>query len=330
MNITKIENTSSELSILFLILSHNLPDQLTRLVKTLVNNSEACQVLVLHEFSKCSFDQTELQSIPRVHILNAPNNAEWGDFSIVANMLYGTQWAEENLSFDWMVLISGQDYPIKSLTYMEQRFATTEYDGYIQKYYADQPNPLFQDQTYSRYYFRYFSIPKFPYYYRIPKPIQKLLRAIRVGFKHKIPIFRLKGGYRGTNLRLGIRWPSYFSKNFRCYVGRQWFSINIKSVKYLNKFVHENPQFIDFYHRCLIPDESFVHTVLHNNPDLSLANDSLVYVKFIDKINAASPQILTMEDFQNLLENDAHFARKFDLGVDSEIFDKLDADVIDV
>lgn len=265
------------------------------------------------------------ESIPRVHVLAAPSVAAWADFSIVANTLFGIQWAEENLEFDWLVFISGQDYPIKPITWMERKFASTKYDGFIQKYLADEPNPLFQDQTISRYFFRFFTLPKFPYYYRIPRPVQKLFRAARVGFKHRIPIFRLKGGYRGTNLRLGVRWPSYFSKDFRCYVGRQWFSINKKCVSYINTFVRENPKYVDYYRRCFVPDESFFHTVLHNNPELVLSNDSLVYVNFVDKINAASPQTLTSADLSKLLESSANFARKFDMNLDKAILDKLDS-----
>jgi hypothetical protein len=68
--------------------------------------------------------------------------------------------------------------------------------------------------------------------------------------------------------------------------------------------------------------ESFFHTVLLNTPDLSASLDNRRYIVWAR--DAAHPKLLQLEDLDGMLASGQHFARKFDLEVDSTVLDELD------
>ena len=72
----------------------------------------------------------------------------------------------------------------------------------------------------------------------------------------------------------------------------------------------------------MFADESYFQTILANADHLNLKNDNYRYVDWSTK--AAHPKTIELEDLPRLLASPAHFARKFNIEVDREIFDQLD------
>jgi hypothetical protein len=61
----------------------------------------------------------------------------------------------------------------------------------------------------------------------------------------------------------------------------------------------------------------------------TIVNDNLRYIDW-EKANPTPPATLMVEDFENLRQSAALYARKFDLDRDAEIFDLIDRTMLEV
>ena len=66
-----------------------------------------------------------------VRVLRDWVNVEWGGFSMVEAMLAPMRAAVAGGEFDWLVLLSGQHYPVSPLPEIERFLAATEFDGFV-------------------------------------------------------------------------------------------------------------------------------------------------------------------------------------------------------
>ena len=115
-----------------------------------------------------------------------------------------------------------------------------------------------------------------------------------------------------------------FNEHFRCYGGPQWLNLNRKSVDRLHRLVRTRPDVVAHYRRTHIPDESFVQSVLVNDPELRICNDACRFVNWDEERQTASPSIITIDDLDKVLASGQPFARKFDAGVDDAVLDAID------
>ncbi|MEO1186600.1 MAG: hypothetical protein AAFX46_18790, partial [Cyanobacteria bacterium J06636_27] len=81
------------------------------------------------------------------------------------------------------------------------------------------------------------------------------------------------------------------------------------------------------YKKTFIPEESFIQTVLVNSKQFNLYNSNFRYTDFTASRHG-HPRILTTKDFSPLTQANVHFARKFDMNVDSTVLDKLDRRIL--
>ena len=58
-------------------------------------------------------------------------NVEWGGANRVQMHLNGLRWIVDNVDFDWIIIISGQDYPIQPLKNLEKFLAKTQIDAIL-------------------------------------------------------------------------------------------------------------------------------------------------------------------------------------------------------
>ncbi|WP_035992822.1 beta-1,6-N-acetylglucosaminyltransferase [Leptolyngbya sp. KIOST-1] len=300
--------------ILYLIASHTNPTQVARLAKSLLHSSSDARVLVHHDGSRPALTTGTFADDPRVMIYPIPLSVKWGDWSVVELELRCLAWLQEKaVEFDWLVLLSGQDYPLQPLAKLEQCLSQTTYDGFIEHFPAESP-PETQwnwDHRLSleRYWFRYYTAPP-----RCKWLFRKLYRPINWN-----PWLRLKGGRFGAKIALRRR-TTPFSSSFRCYAGSQWHTLNRRCVEYIHRTVQTRPDLVEHYRHTMVPDESFFQTILVNNPDLNLCNDNLRYIAW----RPPYPAILQRDDFDALIHSGKFFARKFDTTVDAAILDRLD------
>jgi hypothetical protein len=307
--------------VVYLVLSHVHPPQVVRLVRLLRTGSDQSHVLLHHDESSTHLDPRLLAGLDNVHLL--PHQPiTWGTFSWVDVVLRSIRWALENLDFDWLVLLSGQDYPIRPVPEIERFLAATEYDGFL-KGFPLQSRPETAGEDLQRYLYRY---------YRIPLGSGLVSRSVGPrgrgeDLARKIrgaqPLMSLKRGPSGLYVgirRLGVP----FDEGFRWYRGSTWFTLSRKGVAVLNRFARTNRRLMRYFRRMWIPEESFVPTVILNQPDLRVHLDHLRFIRFR---GGRHPDVLTIRDAEEVLSSNKHFGRKFDTVIDSRILDLIDRQV---
>ena len=120
-------------------------------------------------------------------------------------------------------------------------------------------------------------------------------------------------------IRIGLRrFRTPFSKGATCFKGSQWFAASQKAVQTLIR----QTRLVKYYRRSLIPDESFVQTVLLNTPELRVCNADLWFTRW--QRDADHPDVLTADDVPDAIASGKLFARKFDIGTDAVALDRID------
>jgi hypothetical protein len=301
----------------YFIQSHKNPNQIYRLVRTIKTSSPSAQIIIGHDFTKCHLDMAPLQDLSDVYLLKGDFPVEWGNFSLMQPYLNAIQWLlENNFDFDWLVYLSGQDYPTQPLSKFEDFLAQTEYDGFM--LYADalsEQGYLLVDTPIERYFYQYYRPPKWArpllrIPYKILIKIQGSTSPIRCWYHEDFPI-----GLKA------LQTP--FNENFICYSSSSWYTFSRKCVEYISDFISKNSSLIDYYKRTIEPDESLIATIVANNKSLKICNDHQRYIEFPK--GSPHPRILTEKDYPTLTNGKFYFARKFEQY--SKILDMLDAHI---
>lgn len=306
---------------LFLIQSHKEPAQLARLARVLRRGCLNCHVLISHDIRAIPLSASIFGGDPHVHIINGKGGR--GDFEIVDGYLAALRWARENIDYDWVTNLSGQDYPVSSLAGFAAELVAAKHDGFLHHFdavrqNAEQMHPMHwpPGHGYGRYYFQYRKIKA------TASVIERAaLKWPRVAFDRLDAPYRINTAY---GLLLGRRAKAApFTERFRCYAGSYWHTIRRRCADYLLDFVNANPDIVGYMRRVLIPDECFIQTVLVNEPDFHFVNDNHRYYNMRGS-RRGHPQALTFDDAPAFLGKRFVFARKFETTNGAAFFDRLD------
>jgi hypothetical protein len=326
--------------IVYLIASHKNPEQVYQLVKTIKNGSPNSTVVLHHDYHSTYLDVNLFSDFKFVHIIQSHEPMMWGDFSLVQMTLNSINWLVNNLTFDWLVFISGQDFPIRPLREIELFLENTEYDGFIRGVSLEDAVPCGPVECeidgqngkrcrncFERYYYQYYLLPEFCQRHLVdPGILKRLFGKFLSGF-HSIQSsirFTVLPFYGSRKLKIGIR-SSLLPSNIKLtlYKGSQWFTLNRKCVDYIHEYSANHPAVVAYFKRTIIPDETFFHTILYNCPHLKLCSNNQRYISW-KNLSVPSPEILTLSDYNKIVSSNKHFARKFESKVDSTILVALE------
>ena len=102
--------------VVYFIASHREPNQIVRLVHRIRAERPSSLILIHHDYSKSEFPHELFASDRNVEFVEDWVSGEWGGFSLVQLVLNGIdQLFERGHAFSWVTLLSGQDYPSRSL-----------------------------------------------------------------------------------------------------------------------------------------------------------------------------------------------------------------------
>jgi hypothetical protein len=216
----------------------------------------------------------------------------------------------EGLDPDWIVVVSGQDYPLRPLPDFERHLAETRHHallGDLWELDLDTEPPPPQREFYLRYRYRHYA-PK-----RAVGHVLGRLLGPRA-YLRELPA--------GQGLRLGVKPLRHpFGRALRCHVCSDWLTLERTAVRAVLRFTRAREDVVSHYRRTIIPSESLFATVLANDPAISIGPASRV-LGFED--GAPHPRTFRAGDIDHLLGSGKHFARKFDEAVDSGVLDLLD------
>ncbi|AFY34771.1 beta-1,6-N-acetylglucosaminyltransferase [Calothrix sp. PCC 7507] len=306
------------MKIAYLIQSHTNPEQIYRLVEIIQKSTHDAKIIVSHDFSSCNLDTLALQK-SGVQVLIGKGGR--GDFVVIQAYLNAIKWLiEHQINYDWLIYLSGQDYPIKPISEIENFLAKTSYDGFLE--YFD----VFSTASHwsihegkSRYLFKYQKINTLS---KLPAGLKTILTPIKI-VNYLQPLIRINLAYG----MLGIKVSSLFNEQFICYGGSFFTTLSRKCVEYLYQFCQNHPEVVAYYQKVCVADESFVQTILINSKLFNLSDDNKRYFDF-SQTSDGRPKILTINDYDALVQSNAHFARKFDVHKDIKILDTLDEKIL--
>nr|WP_240924870.1 beta-1,6-N-acetylglucosaminyltransferase [Leeuwenhoekiella sp. ZYFB001] len=253
-------------------------------------------------------------------------NGIWGGFGIVqatVNLIY---YALSKVSDSFLVLLSGQDYPLQSQGQIQQFFNKTSFQAFI--FGKPMPTTFWQNgglERIKKYRF-YLSNTRYDFvlipsiwnksFYR--KKVLKDLYAIllRGNKKDLLKIFKTR------------KHPA----NIKAYGGSQWWAMSSNLAQRILDFIDNRPSFLNYHQDTLLADEIFFQTLIHHiaktDNTLKIA-PSLTYTNW-ERKNVPLPVTFSAEDFMELKNaSETHlFARKFDIEKDTIILDKIDTELL--
>ena len=306
-------------TVCYFIQSHRDPEQVYRLVRTLRQGSPRGVIVVQHDSARCPLDWAPLAGLPDTYLLPDSGPRIRAHFCCqVQPYLHAIEWLErQGIAYDWLVNLTAQDYPVVPVPRIEAFLEAARCDGFLRYWDVLSPeSPWSRRKARARYWYRY---------RRLRDGAEGALRAVRFVTRIAPLHFYLDyGPYVGVRR---LRVP--FGDGFRCYGGWAFFSLRRRAVLYLRDFLAEHPEIEAHYRGTIAPEESLVQTVLVNSGRFELVDDDLRYIDY-SRAHRGSPRVLTVADLPLLAGGRYHFARKIDLGVDREVLDRIDRELLGI
>lgn len=272
----------------YLILVHNQPQQLKRMIERL--STEGTDFYV-HVDRKVSIDEFRATiQLPNVFFVQKREKVHWGAYSIVQATVNGfEEILQSKKEYDFVSLISGQDYPLKN-------------NAAIVDFFKQNSGKAFME------------------FYSVENVWTEAIPRLRKYFLTNYPFT----GSARIELLINKLLPSRKRPKKIEFVGRsQWFSIGLNHVKYVVDFLKKNKRLVRFFRFTWGSDEFVFQTILYNSPyKEDMVNDNLRYIDWT--AGEASPKTFTILDKEALLKSDKMFARKFNSKLDDKILDVLD------
>src|SRR5579859_240736 len=218
--------------IAYLIMTNKNPLHLKRLLSAL-QYRDVDFFIHIDKKSTCIYDIPQWENIT---ILNNPVPVYWGGFSQVEATIRLIKAARNKKKYDYYILLSGSDYPVRSNKHISTYFTQNKGKEFINI----SKMPL-HDKTFDR--IEYF------YLEGSSKKIFSLMSQIMNKSIRKLGIKRI--------------YPKKYSK-ITLYGGCTWWGLTDSCIDYIMHFIDENPEYISFYKHTLCSDEMFFHTIIGN------------------------------------------------------------------
>jgi len=294
--------------IVYLVVSHRNPPQVLRLVGAL-REGHAAEVVVRHDRRRSPLDAPALERAGG-RLLEDGIDVEWGHESHLRMLLGAMALIRRELDPDWLVVLSGQDYPLRPMGEIEARLEAAGEDAFLGNPWRLETRrmpPPPADEFFLRYAYWHARVPA-----KTPGPPRRLR-----------PLAYLRELPPPLEPRIGVRAPRLpFGPGRGCWVSSDWPTLGRGGLAAVVRAAREQRRLVRHYRRTVSPAESFFATVLMNDPELRVSGDDRRFIRF--SAGAPSPDLLTGADVERLLASGAHFARKFDAEADAEALDLLD------
>ena len=292
----------------FLISAHTDATQLARLVKALPDNS----VFFIHIDKKSDIHIFEkfLGDDDRVRFLPYRVDVVWGSLNEVEyqmELIRAALVADEH--FDYLITLSGMDYPLWSKEKITNFFQMANGQEYLcgtDISWQDRPSRLYRQ-------------------YRLLA--QKTWRNGTLKNKFRVAL-------RHIIAALGIRKPLVFragEKEYHLYKGAAWWAITPQLASFVLQEWDSNEALVKYFRTSFCPAETFIQTVAFNSewkakclekttPWESLeALTPLTYIYYHPVI-----KVLTEDDFATIMDSGKMFARKLQSGVSEKLIEMID------
>lgn len=296
------------MNLAYLIAAHNTPNHLCKLINAL--NSPNVKFFI-HIDRKSDISLFK-QDINHENVVFIPSRISvyWGEFSQVQatiNLIKAALTSKNN--FDYLIFISGSDYPLKSADYINDYFtqrAGTEFINLVEV-----PNEKVKKHINRFYKYR----PQMLYDYKFYRIIRRVLDILINQVLHR------KRDYKKVLQKL------------KPYAGSSWWALSADACYYILFFIETNPKIVKFFRNVLMPDESFFQTIIGNSKFREKVARNLTFTEWKSEDNPEYINIENLHMLKNMykiIKDDSYghgellFARKF-RDDSSELTDFIDS-----
>jgi len=291
----------------FIIVAHKNPSQVLRLINNLRGNDNKFFIHIdkgvkIEDFKDLIYGEDIFYLKKRFHCI-------WGHYNQVLVTIAALSLVFNNSKNGKIVLLSGQCYPLKSITRINNILCPN--DGLS---YMDIGVPGWKD--FKRRITEYkinFSNKRFDYIH------------LKTFNQHSIKLF-IKGRINFLQLIRLLR-PRRIDLEFRG--GSNWWILDFKTALRIYEYYKKNKLRLNsFFRHSHCPDEFFFQTIVYKiwgDDYINWFKDSLVYADWSRK-GVYLPVTFEKDDFEQIsnLPDKYLFARKFDSEKDSEILEMID------
>lgn len=274
-----------------LIMAHKNPAQLVKLVERLHHPNFD---IYLHIDAKVEIGQFEtLKNIPGLFFIKNRSTCNWGGFSLLKGIVQCTEEVLRSGTYDFINMISGQDYPIQN-------------SDYIYNFLKERPESIFISFEESH-------------------ESEWWKKASDRYEKYHLTDYKIRGKYFIERLINIIMPKRKFPGNMTLYGGNKscWWTLSSDSAAYVVSTLNNSPELNNFLKLCWGTDEFIIPTLIMNSDfKKNVINDNLRFIDWSE--GNAHPKIFEVNDFEEISRSNMLFARKFDMEVDSEILEKID------
>lgn len=271
-----------------LIITHTSPKQTKRIIDNL-NNGQFD--FYIHVDNKIDIEtHRDMFNMPGVYFINNRFDVKWGGYSAIQSTISGIrQIAASGIQYDFINLMSGQDYPIKSASSISHFLSENVGKQFILYRNMDKDWTIAKRRV-EKYHFT---------------------DATFIG-KHMVESL--------VNLLAPSR---KFPINIELYGKEVYWSLSMECAIYVADFIDTHPKLNRFLKYTWGADEFVFHSIIMNSPfKNSVVNKNYRYMVWPP--HESRPKVLITEDYNDIIASDALFARKFDINVDENILDLID------
>lgn len=271
-----------------LILTYTNPKQTERMIKNMMHEDFDFYIHVDKKFD--INPHLFLGSLPNVYFINNRVDVKWAGFNtVIATFECIKEIVSLDIKYDYINFLSGQDYPLKSATYIRDFFDKNKGKEFLS--YRDFKNDWQEGLIRMERYF-----------------------LANHDFKGKYMIERL------INVVLPRRKIPY---NMHPYGKSMFWMLSPEIAMYVVNKVESDKKLTNFFYYCWASDEFVFQTILLNSPHKNkIVNENYRYIDW--SLGGANPKVLDESDFEEMIKSDMLFARKLDTQKSGKLFDLID------
>lgn len=211
----------------YVVLAYKSPEQIVRLLSRVTTGATAVVVHVDRIMDTDDYGELcrQAEELGDVSFLER-TRTYWGGFGLVRATLRGIDRLLADATVDYVILLTGQDYPLRSPREIDQFLETAGGHSFLH----NSPLP-----------------------YRAWGPRGGLERVERWHLMRARP----------HSLRLP--WKRELPGRLKPYGGEAYWCLSRRVAEHVSLFVRQNPRFVRFFERVFVPDELFFQTIVMNS-----------------------------------------------------------------
>ncbi|MFY8020079.1 MAG: beta-1,6-N-acetylglucosaminyltransferase [Bacteroidia bacterium] len=319
----------------YLLIAHKNPEQLKRLVDRISFEHSSIYIHIdknsnIKPFKDIIPDSSRVQYVPDADRIES----KWCDIGTVNATLALYKLVDTKAKPGYCILMSGQDYPVKSNAYIYDYFKRNSGAEFINIFSL--PNPIWLNNGLLRLNFYKVDLSaKKGDLYVIPSLYNKEFYSFKNIVKTIICVLRGRADILKKITKKRV-YPQYLSP----HGGDTWWTLSTQILEEILAFMDNHPDYYHYHHDTFCPDETMFHSII---PELQKRRDFQVLANTtfanwnhteIYQVGWFSsyqlPGCMQLEDWKQIQElpESTLYARKFDIHVDASILDKIDAELL--